>query len=372
MLQKTLLQRLENIRIILHERQLQGLIVSQTPYIYHLTHWLPPVWIEPYLVINEKEMILVSPEYPSGFVPSWTSIIPYQNFDLFEAVSPLDCALEAILEATSQLKLTGKRVGISLETLPAKIFLGLSEKLKLQDARETFLQATIIKDELAIQEIKNRVQMLDKAFAQAQRSIRENRTELEIYAEIYLNISQNLNQPLTLACCLGSGERSVIYEPQPSNKKIARGEVVLLDLFPNLAGYVADYTRNFIVGSPSGAQIRQHAALEKALLAAQSALHPGITASEIDCITRKTIENEGFGDLMYTHHTGHGFGLISPEPPWIIPADQMLLKAGMIVAVEPGIYHPVQGGMRLEGNFLLTEDGNERLDGFPTELVVIP
>jgi Xaa-Pro aminopeptidase len=107
--------------------------------------------------------------------------------------------------------------------------------------------------------------------------------------------------------------------------------------------------------------------LEAALTAGGSALRPGARASDVDRAVRSVVA-DALDGYTYPHHTGHGFGLQPQEPPYLIPSDEMPLEPGMIVAVEPGIYLPDTRGMRLEGNYLITEDGCEALSDYPMEL----
>jgi Xaa-Pro aminopeptidase len=204
----------------------------------------------------------------------------------------------------------------------------------------------------------------------ARDAIRPGVTETEVFGKIFTSLAQSLGGPLTLDCNFGSGPRALGDEPQPTNKPLEAGESVMIDLFPLMDGYVADYTRNFVVGPPTDGQLAQHAILETALAAAEKALRPGVRASEIDRLVRRVIQDAGYGEFAHRHHTGHAFGLTIPEPPWLIPADHTPLRAGMVIAVEPGIYHPENGGMRLEGNYIITEDGCEPLVGFPAKLIV--
>jgi Xaa-Pro dipeptidase len=210
--------------------------------------------------------------------------------------------------------------------------------------------------------------MLDRAFEKASQILRPGISELEVFEAIYTSLLDSLGAPFRLDCDIGFGANTSSAEHQPTSKKLQPGENVLIDLYPNLGGYVADYTRNFVLGSASAEQLRQHAVLEQALQAVEQLLRPGVPASEVDRAARLSIEQAGYGEFIYQHHTGHGFGLTTPEPPWIIPANHAPLQPGMLIAIEPAIYHPAQAGMRLEGDYLITETGFERLDGFPRSL----
>ena len=358
-MKKTLSNRLEAFQAALDAEKLRGLILSQSAYVYHLTNWLPPSWANIFVVVGPSDLVLVTPLIPKDIEPIWSEVIIYESF-----------GLEALEQALTKLKLVDQTVGAILDSFPAAYALPLSNRIQLQEAGELVHSVTAVKDEVAQNEIRKRVGYLDKAFEVAKKEIRPGVSEIEVFGTIFTSLAQSLGGPFTLDCNFGSGPRALVEEPQPTGKLIVDGEVVMIDLFPNMGGYVADYTRNFVVGKPTDGQLAQHEVLEKALAAAEGSLRPGVKVSDIDQLVRKVIEDEGYGEFAYQHHTGHAFGLTIPEPPLLIAEDHTPLQAGMVIAVEPGIYHPVYGGMRLEGNYIITENGCEPLVGFPAKLIV--
>ena len=298
----------------------------------------------------------------------WDDLFAYTAFSLDTLIAPQDNALVALHQAVARSGLDGLPTGAALASLPAAYALPLASSVQWRDAGPLFAGLTVIKDAPAQAEIRRRVAMLDHGFETAARTIQAGVSELEVYAAIYTTLAAELGAPFVLNCVLASGSRGLLDEPQPTNKRLARGEVVMIDLFPDLGGYVADYTRNFVVGEPTHGQAAQHAVLMHALTRAEELLRPGVTAAEVDRAVRQVVEESAFAAYAYRHHSGHGFGLTSPEAPWLIPADHTPLRAGMVIAVEPGIYHPEHGGMRLEGNYIITADGCESLAGYPPVL----
>jgi Xaa-Pro aminopeptidase len=159
--------------------------------------------------------------------------------------------------------------------------------------------------------------------------------------------------------------------PRATARRLEPGDLVLVDLYPVLDGYAADCTRTFVVGKPNPLQRKRHAALEAALAAAESRLRPGTDVSAIDDAVRATLRAAGGYDATMTHHSGHGVGLLAWEDPWIGPGAPGALAEGMAIAIEPGLYVPGWGGMRLEGNYLITATGFDRLDRFPSTLIAV-
>jgi len=353
----TLANRLETLQAAFDKEGLSGLILNQGAYVYHLTDWLPPSWATIFAVVGSGELILVTPFVPEGIEPVWSAAITTED------------TVAGLEQALSQARMLGGPLGVVMGAFPAANALPLSGQVELRDATDLMYDVTAAKDEVAQQAIRERVSYLDKAFEVAKTAIKPGVSETAVFGAIFTSLAQSLGGTLTLDCNFGSGPRTLGNEPEPTNKLLEAGEVVMIDLFPVMGGYVADYTRNFVVGKPTDDQLAQHATLERALAAGESILRPGTKASEIDQLVRKTLEDEGWGEFAYQHHTGHAFGLTIPEPPWLLPDVDMPLRAGMVIAVEPGIYHPANGGMRLEGNYIITEDGPESLVGFPARLI---
>ena len=362
--------RLTILREKLHEADLSGLILRKPTLIYHLTGWLPPGWADVFVVVGTDDLLLVTPFVPDSSDLFWDDALVYDSFALNEQVPATENAVIAVKQALEKAGLQGGVVGAILENLSGIYALELAEYVSLKDAGGVVAGVTAIKDKAAQQAIRERVVYLDQAFAVARDTIRPGISETEVIGRIYTSLVKAYGGLVDLACNFGSGPRALIDEPQPTNRVIKAGEVVMIDLYPQIGPYVADYTRNFVVGSPTDAQMAQHAALEMALKAGEAMLKPGVEASEIDQVCRQVLIEQGFGEHAYQHHSGHAFGLAIPEEPWLIPADHTPLQAGMVIAVEPAIYHPENGGMRLEGNYIITEEGCEALVGFPAELII--
>ena len=147
----------------------------------------------------------------------------------------------------------------------------------------------------------------------------------------------------------------------PSMRVIERGDLFLLDFSVEVHGYRADFTNTFAVGRPpTDGQRRLFDACIEALERAESVLKPGVTGVQVDRAVR-----DYFRSLELEHawpsHTGHGLGLSHPEPPYFVRESSDVVRAGDVVAIEPGLYVPGVGGMRFEHNYRVTSDGFERL-----------
>jgi len=157
----------------------------------------------------------------------------------------------------------------------------------------------------------------------------------------------------------------------PGERRLARGDVVLIDAGCRVRGYTSDVTRTVSFGPPSDEVRRVYAAVDRAQLAGIEALRAGATGESVDRAARKVIEDAGFGD-GFTHRLGHGLGLDGHEAPYLVRGNAVPLAAGNTVTVEPGIYLPGRFGVRIEDDYAVRETSPPgSLSARPAELVVL-
>ena len=166
-----------------------------------------------------------------------------------------------------------------------------------------------------------------------------------------------------------SGERTAEIEGAPSDRTIKYGDVVLLDLQVYLENEWSDLTRVYFMGEISEEQKEAYKKIKNALKTGESLLYPGIKASKLYEKVRDAIDSP----FSFDHHAGHRIGAEPVVSPRFIPECEEKLKTGMVVTLEPGIYFPGKFGIRLENNYLITENGFKRLDNLSldeTEYIV--
>ena len=165
----------------------------------------------------------------------------------------------------------------------------------------------------------------------------------------------------------GSHERGAMPHVHPGESVISAGTLVTIDLGCYLNGYASDCTRTFAVGEPDADLSEIYAICLEAQLTALAAVAPGMGGREVDAVAREVITAAGHGD-HFGHGLGHGVGLAIHEGPRLSTASHATLEAGMVVTVEPGIYVPGRGGVRIEDLVIVTDTGSERLTAYPKEL----
>lgn len=163
------------------------------------------------------------------------------------------------------------------------------------------------------------------------------------------------------------GEHAAYPHWSPDATPFKKGDLVLVDIGCEWDGYASDITRAFFTGVPGEKLADVYAIVLAAHEASVAALRPGVPAADIDAAARKVITDAGYGEY-FPHRVGHGLGLQEHEPPSMHGANAMPLRPGMIVTIEPGIYLPGIGGVRIEDDYLVTEDGSQALTDSPKDL----
>jgi len=164
-----------------------------------------------------------------------------------------------------------------------------------------------------------------------------------------------------------SGPNAALPHGIPSERRIKAGELVLCDIGACYKGYFGDITRTIPAGRPSDALVTAYDAVYRANEAGRRAARPGMTCEMLDAVCRKVIEDAGFGP-QFIHRTGHGLGLEVHEEPYIVAGNKTEILPGMAFTIEPGVYIPGVGGVRIEDDVIITQDGTEILTRQPREL----
>ena len=168
-----------------------------------------------------------------------------------------------------------------------------------------------------------------------------------------------------------TGPNSALPHGVPGERAVEAGDILLIDFGTSSAGYHSDITRTFIVGAEPDEQTRQvYEAVKAGNAAGCAACRPGATCDEVHHAAQDGIRTNEFADYM-THRTGHGLGLDVHEPPSVMEGNRLTLEPGMVITVEPGLYLEGWGGVRIEDDMLITEDGAESLTTFSRELRVV-
>lgn len=252
------------------------------------------------------------------------------------------------------------RLGVDARNLTAEQYLELAdpsrarELVRCEGLVERLRQ---VKDEDELRELRHAASVAEQLVEQLSGWIAPGVTENEVAGEIE-RAQRRLGAERSAApVIVASGERSVLPHGAASPKVMRAGEPVLCDLSPVLRGYRADLTRTWYLGTAPPEYRRLHDAVLRAQEKAMAAVRAGVRACDVDAVARQSLAEDGGLDRYFKHSLGHGIGLDQHEPPLLSPYDQTVLRPGMVVMIEPGVYVPGIGGTRVEDAVVVTETG---------------
>jgi Xaa-Pro dipeptidase len=201
--------------------------------------------------------------------------------------------------------------------------------------------------------------LCDQSQADVRTLIQPGVSEIALWGELKAGLEAQAGRRLPMMADLVAGARTGDIGGAPGAYVLQEGDPVIADIVPRLDGYWGDICGVHFVGAPSAEMARIHGIVHDALRRAMDAIRPGVIARDLDAMLRSAIRTAGY--KPYPHHSGHGVGVSFHEEPRIVPYNDMVLAPGMVVAIEPGIYLPGTGGVRLENVVLVTQDGCEVL-----------
>ena len=229
---------------------------------------------------------------------------------------------------------------------------------------------TAVKDEKEIELIRSAAAISDKVFKKLLRLVRPGVRECDIAAEISYWHRKYGAECDAFDPIVASGERGALPHARASEKIIRRGELLVLDFGCCYRGYNSDITRTLAVGNPSGEMKKVYQIVLDAQMKAIDAVHSGVTARSIDAVARKHISRKGYG-RYFIHSLGHGLGIHVHDPLRLSRLSNAVLTPGNVVTIEPGIYLPGRGGIRIEDDIVVRTNGCEILTTSSKELIVV-
>jgi Xaa-Pro dipeptidase len=295
------------------------------------------------------------------------SLIPLKGFTYGE--NPVTWG-SVFQRACQELKLDGKKVGVEpnrLRFLELR-FLEGSATAQFVNGETVVAGMRMVKEPGEVENMRRAVRIAQEALLATIPFIKPGKTEREIASALTAHLLQSGSEPeIPFPPIISGGPNSANPHAVPTERPLQIGDLLVVDWGASYHGYFSDLTRTFAIGKVED-EYRQIAAIvEKANAAGRAASKPGIPAGEVDRVTRKVIVESGYGKF-FTHRTGHGLGMEGHEPPYIFAENTLILNEGMTFTVEPGIYLPGRGGVRIEDNVVLTQNGAETLSDMPRQL----
>jgi Xaa-Pro aminopeptidase len=333
--------------------------------------------------------IISSPEnrrYISGFTGTSAMLVILLNraylltdFRYIEQASAQAPEFEVVdsgsdfFQSVKELAQGSSRIGFEEDYTTYAIYLKLKDAVS--DAElvglaklPTGLRA--VKEAGELEKIRQAVRIADDAFAHILKYVAIGQTEEEIALELEFHMRKAGASGGSFEFIVASGWRSAMPHGVASSKSLQRGELVTLDFGAIYQGYCSDITRTFALSEADEKQREIYEIVLKAQKAGVAAIKPGLAGKEVDAISRQIIEDAGYGKY-FGHGLGHAVGLAIHEGPRLSIREEQILEPGMVLTVEPGIYIPEWGGVRIEDMIVVTENGCEVLTQAPKQFIII-
>ncbi len=228
----------------------------------------------------------------------------------------------------------------------------------------------MVKDKNEIASIRAACHLGVELFRTVTENLRPKASESEVAGQLEFAARQAGAEQMAFPTIIAGGARSALPHGRASRALLPANGFVVCDFGVILAGYCSDMTRTVHLGRPKSDARSGYEAVREAQQAALETVKPGVTVSEVDHAARKLLYNHGLGKF-FTHSTGHGLGLEIHEAPKIATAQKEVLRPGMVITIEPGVYLPGKWGIRIEDTVVVTETGCEILTPCPKDLLTL-
>jgi Xaa-Pro aminopeptidase len=353
--------RQKKVQNLLASNRLDALLVSHLPNVRYLCGFTGTAGA---LLITEKHTLF----FTDG---RYTA----QAHDQVKGAKVILAQLQPLAAAAKWIAINKKlRIGIEGEHLSVAARSRLSADLpsgcKLRAAPALVERLRIIKDAEELDCIRAAVQLGARLFDTVLKTLCPGVKETDVAAEMEYAAHRAGAQEMAFSTIIAAGKRSALPHGRASTATIPARGFIVCDFGVILTGYCSDRTRTVHMGRPGAEERRVYQAVRQAQQASIDAVRSGVSVSEVDQAGRKLLKREGLA-RHFTHSTGHGVGLEIHEAPRVAAGQTVILKPGMVITIEPGIYFPNRWGVRIEDMVLVTETGCEVLASGNKELITL-
>lgn len=364
-------QRLARLADLLAANDLDAAALNPGPTLTYLTGLHFHLMERPVVLVvapgKEPAFILPELELPKvNALPYPVHVFPYGE-------SP-ETWPQVFRKALHSLDLFGRTIGVeprALRVLELRLLEYGAPGAHIVSAEAALTDLRIRKDADEIAKMRRAVKIAQDALEATLPLVKIGMTEQELVNELVIQLLRHGSQPeMPFSPIVCAGPNSANPHASPSERAIQAGDLLLFDWGAAYEGYISDLTRTFAVGEIDPKLKQIHAIVQEANAAGRAAGKPGVPCAVVDQAAREVIEKSGYG-AYFTHRTGHGIGMEGHEEPYMRGDNLKLLEPGMCYTVEPGIYLPGEGGVRIEDNMVVTETGSESLSDLPREIRVV-
>jgi len=273
----------------------------------------------------------------------------------------------AFHEACAALEIADARIGVEafrMRLLESRILQRYAAGSELVPSDDLFSEMRMRKSPEELAAMRRAISVAEHAFQIWLDTLHVGMTEKEAAARLVAALLTNGADALSFDPIVAAGPNGGLPHAVPGDRPFQAGDWMVVDWGAFVDGYASDITRMVVFGEPAGQLREMHALVLRANEAGRAAVHPGASAESVDAATRAVIADAGYGQY-FNHRTGHGLGLEIHEPPFILAGNALSLSPGMTFTVEPGVYFEGVGGIRIEDDVVVTDDGIETLTTLP-------
>jgi Xaa-Pro aminopeptidase len=315
----------------------------------------------PLLFLREDEATMIVPTLLQAAAANCSCDVVISPTHAFRG-TPFD-PLPGLAQTFADLPLAAVPTAVEPGHLPLRV----ADLLRGAGAETVPVEALLlgirrIKLPVEVEAIRHACRVADTIQAAVKRFAEPGQTEAQLAALALAAAYRQEGHRVPTVLTLNTGEGSGLPSASPGARVIEAGDIILTDTSPWVSGAWSDTANAVVVGEPTADHRRLFDDLRRTLERAIAACRPGARAGDVDRLVRESLA--GYGEEAYKHHTGHGIGAIWYEPPAIVPGSDDTIEEGMVLAVEPAVYRPGWGGMRLEHVFRVGADDNEILSQF--------
>ncbi len=345
---------------------LAGLLVAPGPDLVWLTGYAPPAVTERLTLLvlaAGREPVLVVPTLEAPDAEKATGAPALALRDWTDGKDPY-ALTAALLDAQGRFGVSDNAWALHLlglqTTLPGTSYVSLTEALPMLRA---------VKDAAELERLAAAGAAADAAFEEIGNVRFSGRRESEVAADLAALLRRFGHSQVDFTI-VASGPNGANPHHEAGDRRIERGDMVVLDFGGLRDGYGSDTSRTVHVGEPTEEERRVHDLVREAQEAGFRAVRPGAACQDVDRAARAVIADAGYGEY-FIHRTGHGIGVTTHEPPYMIEGEEQPLVPGMCFSVEPGVYLPGRFGVRIEDIVTVTEDGGRRLNDTERGMVTV-
>lgn len=361
--------RIKKLINLLNQSGLIGVAIIPGPTLTYLTGLHFHLMERPtvLLITSDGKTALVLPALEIGKLAE----IPL-NIEAFTYDDDPENRSVAFEQAAEFLNLTGEELGVEPTHMRFLEMLYLGEAfpgMAFVDASLFINELRLTKDADEVAKMRRAAEIAQTALLSTLIGLQAGISEKALANELIVQLLRAGSDPeLPFPPIVSFGENSANPHAVPTDRALKDGDLLLVDYGASCDGYLSDITRTFTFGQVDPELIQVGEIVLAANQAGHAAGRPGIAAGEVDRAARSVIEAAGYGDA-FIHRTGHGLGLEAHEAPYIYDGNRLTLAVGMTFTIEPGIYLPGRGGVRIEDDVVVTETGLDSLTDLPREVL---